>query len=71
MFQDPEPEDNILLARFNATLNRVDGELHEYTYQIVHSDYSNYAIVWSCENIDGGERSREEGAILGDFNFDI
>lgn len=59
-----DPEASPVLAIFNATLSRLDDEIHEYVYQIVHSDYSNYAITWSCENLEGG-RSREEGAILG------
>lgn len=58
------PDADPVLAIFNATLDRLDGETHEYVYQVVHSDYSNYAITWSCENLEGG-RSREEGAILG------
>lgn len=59
-----DPDATPILAILNATLLRVDEEVHEYVYQIVHSDYSNYAITWSCENLEGG-RSREEGAILG------
>lgn len=28
------------------------------------TDYTNYSVIWSCQDI-AGNRSREEGSILG------
>jgi retinol-binding protein 4 len=57
------PDETPLLGKFNATIDRVIGGPIFYNYQVVASDYSNYAITWSCTNLPNGQ-SREEGAIL-------
>jgi retinol-binding protein 4 len=57
------PDATPLLGKFNATVNRVIGGPIFYNYQVVASDYSNYAITWSCTDLPNGQ-SREEGAIL-------
>ncbi|KAG5683962.1 hypothetical protein PVAND_013217 [Polypedilum vanderplanki] len=59
------PEETPMRAIFNATLLRVDDEEETaYSYRVVATDYTNYAVTWSCIDLPDN-RSQEEGAILG------
>ncbi|KAG5683964.1 hypothetical protein PVAND_013219 [Polypedilum vanderplanki] len=58
------PEETPMRAIFNATVTRITGGTINYTYRIVATDYTNYAVIWSCTDLPDN-RSQEEGAILG------
>ncbi|KAL7027079.1 hypothetical protein ACKWTF_005294 [Chironomus riparius] len=58
------PEETPMRAIFNGTINRITGEVIPYFYRIYATDYTNYAIVWSCIDLENN-RSREEGQIVG------
>ncbi|XP_070502362.1 apolipoprotein D-like [Chironomus tepperi] len=58
------PDESPMRAILNGTINRINGEVIEYNYRIYATDYTNYAIVWSCTELENN-RSREEGSVIG------
>ncbi|XP_070502127.1 apolipoprotein D-like [Chironomus tepperi] len=58
------PDEVPMRAILRGTINRINGEVIEYNYRIYATDYTNYAIVWSCTDLENN-RSREEGSVIG------
>ncbi|KAL7028202.1 hypothetical protein ACKWTF_005751 [Chironomus riparius] len=58
------PDESPMRALLNGTVERVTGGSIEYFYRIHASDYTNYAIIWSCTELPNS-RSREEISVLG------
>lgn len=57
------PDETPLRGLFNGTIERVNGGNINYFYRIHATDYTNYAIAWSCTELRNN-RSREEISVL-------